>query len=161
MLGCSFGGTIMVDFVVEPPEMVSALITASFAPSGFQVQGDPPPLVLEMVTASQRGETARVSELQLRLWVDGPYRQPQQVNPLVRERAAEMNRIPVGLNTWLVADSHPLDPLDPPAIGRLSTIHTPALIMAGGADRPEVVTAAGCITYSIHARANQLFSQKW
>src|SRR5260370_33091291 len=59
LLGCSFGGTIMLDFVLEHPEMVSALITASSAPSGFQVQGDPPPLVLEMVTASQRGETAR------------------------------------------------------------------------------------------------------
>ena len=159
LLGCSFGGTIMLDFVLEHPEMVSALITASSAPSGFQVQGDPPPLVLEMVTASQRGETARVSELQLRLWVDGPYRQPQQVNPLVRERAAEMNRIPVGLNTWLVADSHPLDPLDPPAIGRLSTIHTPALIMAGALDDPEVLRAAGVMTDAIKGAKNHLFSQ--
>src|SRR5258708_27831482 len=160
LMGCWFGGTIMVDFVLEHPEMVSALITASSAPSGFQVQGDPPPLVLEMVTASQRGETARVSELQLRLWVDGPYRQPQQVNPLVRERAAEMNRIPVGLNTWLVADSHPLDPLDPPAIGRLSTIHTPALIMAGALDDPEVLRAAGVMTDAIKGAEKQLFSQR-
>jgi hypothetical protein len=37
-------------------KMVSALITASSAPSGFQLQGDPPPLVLEMVIASQQGE---------------------------------------------------------------------------------------------------------
>ena len=159
LLGCSFGGTIMVDFVLEHPEMVSALITVSSAPSGFQLQGDPPPLVLEMVTASQRGETARVSELQLRLWVDGPYRQPEQVNPLVRERAAVMNRIPVGLNTWGTADSHPLNPLDPPAIDRLCAIHTPALIMAGALDDPEVLRAACVMTDAIKGAKKHIFSQ--
>ncbi len=159
LLGCSFGGTIMLDFVLEHPEMVSALITASSAPSGFQLQGDLPPLVLEMVTASQQGETARVSELQLRLWVDGPYRQPEQVNPLVRERAAEMNRIPVGLNTWGTADAHPLNPLDPPAIDRLSAIHTPALIMAGALDDPEVLRAARVMTDAIKGAKKHIFSQ--
>src|SRR5260370_20864414 len=160
LLGCSFGGTIMLDCVLEHPEMISALITASSAQSGFQVQGDPPPLVLEMVTASQQGETARVSELQLRLWVDGPYRQPQQVNPLVGERAAELHRIPVGLNTWLVADSNPLDPLNPPAIGRLSAIHTPALIMAGALDDPEMLRAARVMTDANKGAQKHIFSQR-
>lgn len=159
LLGCSFGGTIMVDFVLEHPEMVSALITASSAPSGFLLQGDPPPLVLEMITASQQGDTARVSELQLRIWVDGPYRQPEQVNPLVRECAAVVNRIPVGLNTWVVADAQPLNPLDPPAIGRLSAIHTPALIMAGTLDDAEVLRATRVMTDAIKGAQKHFFSQ--
>jgi pimeloyl-ACP methyl ester carboxylesterase len=159
LLGCSFGGTIMIDFALEHPEMVSALITVSSAPSGFQLQGAPPPLVMEMVTASQQGDTARVSELQLRIWVDGPYRQPEQIDPIVRERAAEMNRIPVELNTWFAADSQPLNPLDPPAIGRLSAIHTSALIMAGALDDPEILRAARVMTDTIKGAKKHLFSQ--
>ncbi len=158
LLGCSFGGTIMVDFVLEHPEMVSALLTVSSAPSGFQLQGNPPPLVLEMVTASQQGDTARVSEIQLRIWVDGPYRQPEQVNPIVRQRAAEMNLIPVGLNTWGTADSQPLNPLDPPAIDRLSAIHVPALIMAGALDDPEVLRAVDVMTAAIKGAKKHIFS---
>jgi pimeloyl-ACP methyl ester carboxylesterase len=158
LLGCSMGGTIVLDFALEHPEMVSALITVSSAPSGFQPQGSPPPLVMEMVTAAQQGELARVSELQLCLWVDGPYRQPEQVNPLVRERAAIMNRIPVGLNTWGVADAHPLHPLDPPAIGRLGAIHTPALIMAGALDDPEILRATDVMTEGIEGAKKQIFT---
>jgi pimeloyl-ACP methyl ester carboxylesterase len=159
LLGSSMGGTIMLDFALEHPEMVSALITVSSAPSGFQPQGAPPPLVMEMVTAAQQGETARVSELQLRLWVDGPYRQPEQVNPLVRERAAVMNRIPVGLNTWGAVDAQPLNPLDPPAIGRLGAIHIPALIMAGALDDPEVLRAVDVMTAGIKGAKKHIFKQ--
>jgi hypothetical protein len=42
-----------------------------------------------------QGDTARASELQIRIWVDGPYHQPEQINPRVRQHAAEMNLIPV------------------------------------------------------------------
>src|SRR5690349_21794107 len=70
LLGCSLSGEIMIDFVLEHPEMASALITVSSAPSGFQFQGDPPPHLFEMVTALQQGDTARASELQMRIWVD-------------------------------------------------------------------------------------------
>ena len=159
LLGCSLGGEIMIDFVLEHPEMASALITVSSAPSGFQMQGDPPPHLFEMITALQQGDTARASELQIRLWVDGPYRQPEQINPGVRQRAAEMNLIPVRMNTWVTADSQPLNPLDPPAIHRLSAIHVPALIMAGALDDPEVLRAARVMTAAIKGAKKHIFSQ--
>ncbi len=139
----------MIDFVLEHPEIASALITVSAAPSGFQMQGGPPPNLLEMISAIQQGDTARASELQIRIWVDGPYRQPEQVNPMVRQRAAEMNLIPVKLNTWLAADVQPLNPLDPPAMSRLSAIHAPALIMAGALDDLEVLRAADVMANTI------------
>jgi pimeloyl-ACP methyl ester carboxylesterase len=158
LLGCSMSGEVMIDFVLEHPEMASALITVSSTPSGFQLQGDPPPHLLEMVTASQQGDTARVSELQLRLWVDGPYRQPEQVNPMVRQHAAEMNLIPVRMNTWVTADSQPLNPLDPPAIHRLSAIRVPALIMAGALDHPEILRATEVMTDAIKGAKKHIFS---
>ena len=78
-----------------------------------------------MFPAAKQGDAARVSELQMRLWIDGPTRQPDQVNPDVRQRAAAMNRIPVERNTFFVADLQPFEPLTPPAIDRLDTITIP------------------------------------
>jgi pimeloyl-ACP methyl ester carboxylesterase len=159
LLGCSLSGEIMIDFVLEHPEMASALITVSSAPSGFQFQGDPPPHLFEMITALQQGETARASELQMRIWVDGSYRRPEQISPTVRQRAAEMNLIAIKMNTWLIADSQPINPLDPPAIDRLSAIHVPVLIMAGALDHPEVLRAADIMTDAIKGAKKHIFSQ--
>jgi pimeloyl-ACP methyl ester carboxylesterase len=159
LLGCSMSGEVMIDFMLEHPEMASALITVSSAPSGFQLQGDPQPEVFEMLTALQQGDTARVSELQIRIWVDGPYRQPEQLNQMVRQRALEMNLLQVRMNTWVVADAQPLNPLNPPAMSRLSTIHAPTLILAGALDHPEVLRATDVMADAIKGAKKHIFSQ--
>jgi pimeloyl-ACP methyl ester carboxylesterase len=158
LLGCSMGGQIMLDYALEHPEVVSALIMVTSAPSGFQMKGTPPPELLEMIAATQQGDTARTSELQLRLWIDGPYRQPEQVNPDVRRHAAEMNGIPVERNTWLLADTQPFEPLDPPAISRLDTIDIPTLVMSGALDHPETVRTAGVLADSIKGAQQHTFA---
>lgn len=142
LLGCSMGGGAVLDFALENPERVSALVLVSAAPGGFQMQGEPPPNLMEMIAAAQQGDLARTSELQIRIWVDGPFRQPDQVDPTVRQRASEMNRIAVAKRTWAIADSQPVDPLDPPAVQRLNEVQIPTLIIAGALDHPEVVRAA-------------------
>src|SRR5262245_51574412 len=127
LVGCSMGGEIVMDFALYRPEMVSSLIVVSAVPGGFQMQGEPPPHLLEMMGAVQHGDLARASELQIKIWVDGARRQPDQVDPRVRERAAQMNRSALANGTWGVADSQPLNPLDPPAVGRLKELHIPVL----------------------------------
>jgi pimeloyl-ACP methyl ester carboxylesterase len=149
LLGCSLGGTIMLDFALEHPQMVSALILVSSAPGGFQLQGEPPPNIFAMFPAMQQGDTARVSELQIQLWVDGPFRQPDQVDPDVRRHAAEMNLIPARNNTWLKVDMQPNDPLAPPAVEHLHDIHAPTLIIAGVLDNPEILRAADVLAAGI------------
>ena len=149
LVGCSMGGTIVLDFALEHPERVAGLVLVSADPSGFEMQGDPPPDLLAMISAMQKGDLEQVSELQLRLWIDGPFRQPEQVDPGVRRRAAEMNRIPVEHNTWAKVDTQPLDPLDPPAIQRLDQVHVPTLIIAGALDHPELLRAAGIMEKGI------------
>ncbi len=141
-IGCSLSGEIALDFALEHPGMVGALVIVSAVPSGFQMQGEPPPNLLEMIAAMQQGDLARVSELQLRLWIDGPFRASDQVDPALRKAAAEMNRIPVENQTWAKADSQPLCPLNPPAATRLGEIQVPTLIVAGALDNPEILRAA-------------------
>src|SRR5262249_49811700 len=100
LIGCSMGGTVTIDFALDHPEMVLSLIPVSADPSGFEMQGPPPVDLLEMIEATKQGDLERASELQIRLWVDGSFRQPNQVDSAVRQRAAEMNKIPVQNNTW-------------------------------------------------------------
>jgi 2-hydroxy-6-oxonona-2,4-dienedioate hydrolase len=153
LVGCSLSGEAIIDFTIEHPEMVSALVAVSSVPGGFEMQGEPPPDLLEMISALQQNDLQRASELQLRLWVDGPFRQPEQVDEQVRRQAAEMNRIPVTNNTWFTADLQALNPLAPPAVNRLNEIRVPTLIIAGEQDHPEILRAAAFLEESIlHSR---------
>ncbi len=142
LVGCSMGGELIIDFALEHPEMVSSLTVVNGTPSGFEMQGAPPPEIMEMIDAMQKGDLARMAEMQLRLWIDGPFRQPEQVDQRVRQRAAEMNQIAVQNQTYIIADAEPADPLTPPAVTRLQELHLPVLIIAGSLDNPEILRAA-------------------
>jgi pimeloyl-ACP methyl ester carboxylesterase len=141
LLGCSMGGELTLDLALEHPQMAAGLVLVSSTPSGFQLQGAPPTNLLEMMAATQQGDLERASALQIRIWVDGPFRQPEQVNAGVRQRAAKMNHISVKNDTWARADLKPLHPLVPPAIERLDQVRVPTLIIDGALDDPEILRA--------------------
>lgn len=142
LLGCSMGGEIVLDLALEHPELVASLVIVNGVPSGFELQGAPPPHLFEMIAALQQGNIDLASELQVRIWVDGPQRQPEQVNPTVRQRASMMNRIFVENGAWAIADLQPLNPLTPPAVGRLGEVRAPTLLITGALDHAENLRAA-------------------
>jgi pimeloyl-ACP methyl ester carboxylesterase len=149
LVGCSLGGEVMLDFMLEHPQKVKGLVTVNSAPSGFEMQGSPPAEIVEMIDAIQKRDLARVSEMQMRVWIDGPYRQPHEVDPAVRQRAAQMNQMPVRNFTWVVADMQPADPLTPPAVQQLQNVHMPTLVVVGSLDSPEVLRAADVMVAGI------------
>jgi pimeloyl-ACP methyl ester carboxylesterase len=106
------------------------------------MQGEPPAALMEMFGAMQQGDTARVADLQVRIWADGESRTPEQVDAQVRQRITAMNRIAVENGTFAVADMQPLNPLDPPAASRLSQLEIPVLAVVGALDHPEIARAA-------------------
>lgn len=142
LIGCSNGGQISLDLALEQPQLAASLILVGSTPSGFDMAGAPPRYILEMLDAAQRGDVERVNELQIRIWFDGEYREPEQMDPELRKKACDMNRIPVMQNTFMRADIQPLNPLIPPAITRLETVNCPTLVAAGALDHPEVLRAA-------------------
>jgi pimeloyl-ACP methyl ester carboxylesterase len=149
LLGCSMGGEIVIDLALEHPELAESLIVVNSTPSGFELQGEPPPVLLEMLAAMQQGDIERTSELQLRIWVDGPHRQPDEVDRQVRQRASAMNRLFVANGTWAIADLQPFNPLDPPAARRLREIQAPTLIVSGSLDYAETLRAADVMAAAI------------
>jgi pimeloyl-ACP methyl ester carboxylesterase len=142
LVGCSNGGEVSLDVALEHPGLVASLTLVDSTPSGFELQGAPPRYLFEMMDAVQRGDIGNASELQIRIWLDGEQREPEQVNPGLRKKALEMNNIPIRQNTFMIADTQPVDPLAPPAVTRLEQVGCPTLIVVGALDHPEVLRAA-------------------
>ncbi|MBA3470191.1 MAG: alpha/beta hydrolase [Herpetosiphonaceae bacterium] len=149
LVGCSLGGEIALDLALERPDIVAALILVSTVPSGFALQGEPPRYLLEMMGAIGAGDRERAAELQTRIWIDGSFREPAQVDQQVRQRALAMSRVPLAHNTLMAIDSQPLSPLEPPAADRLAAVGAPTLIVVGALDDQEIQRAAGVMEAAI------------
>lgn len=143
LMGVSGGGALAIDFTLEHPEMVDALIPVTAGVSGFHPSEEmlkKYPDVTRMYTsldeAFQQHDITRAVEVSLELWTDGPGRLPGQAAPDVRERVRAMTT-----RNWERPDDEaqaetPPIPLEPPAIGRLSEIGTPTLVILGEWDGP-------------------------
>jgi len=141
-VGSSLSGTTYLDLALARPDLVRALVVANGTPSGFQMAGEPPRYMMDMIGAWQQGDFARASELQLRIWLDGSTREPEDVDPVLRQRAAAMNLIPVRQGTGPIADFQPIDLLDPPAVTCLGEVRCPTLVIDSTLEHPEVRRAA-------------------
>lgn len=141
-IGCSNGGGIVLDLALEQPGLASSLILVESTPSGFDLRGEPPHYMLEMFDAAQRGDFEHASELQIRIWLDGQFREPDQIDKALRAKALLMNRLPVERRTFLIGDMQPVRPLDPPAVTRLNGVSCPLLSIVGALDHPELLRAA-------------------
>jgi pimeloyl-ACP methyl ester carboxylesterase len=139
VLGCSIGGEIALDFALDYPQRVSALILVSATPSGFELQGEPPAGVLEMVAALQAGDLARAAQLQCQISVDGPFRTPEQVDGAARQRIYQMVVHALAQGGPRARESNPLQP---PATAQLESITVPSLVITGNLDHSEIQRAA-------------------
>lgn len=146
LLGCSKGGTTIIDFTLEHPEMVSALVLVAATPSGYELRGDPPKQWDELVAAYKQHNFARASELEVQIWVDGPHRTPDQVDPTIRDRVREMNMIALATEASELGSEQPLEPA---AVNRLAELHVPTLVIVGDLDVPKLVTAGELLASKI------------
>lgn len=146
LLGISFGGLIALDVTLAWPERVKALMLG--APS---VSGNPPSERIRQFWAEEnafleKDDLTGATELNLKLWVDGPQRTPDQVDPWVRGLVGEMQH-----HAFQIPEPEDLEgkDLEPPAIDRLGEIETPTLIMVGDLDLPEKVDMAETLAAKI------------
>jgi pimeloyl-ACP methyl ester carboxylesterase len=150
LMGCSMGGRTIIDFALENPGRVRALILVGSTVSGLEVGGDTPQQWEELVAADDAGDLERVSALEVQIWIDGPYRGPDQVEEGVRDLVRETNLIALKNEASELGDERlPKTP----AVNRLGEIQVPTLVIVGDQDRPEIIEAADLLERSIpHAR---------
>ncbi|HST87139.1 MAG TPA: alpha/beta fold hydrolase [Ktedonobacterales bacterium] len=152
LIGVSMGGRLAVDFTLEHPEMVEALIPVCAGLSGFEPNPSeiaPEELAYweQLEAADKASDAERLNELEVHLWVDGLRRAPERVNPAVRARVREMN----AANIARAAEQEQAQsqPLQPPATGRLGEIHAPTLVIVGAEDNSTVQTAVNRLATEI------------
>jgi pimeloyl-ACP methyl ester carboxylesterase len=144
LVGVSMGSQTAIEAAIADPERVSALVAVA-ARAGTPVS---PTLragwdrVDELYEA---GDIAGAVEYELRMWVDGPDRGPDAVDPEVRERVREMNAALFARDDEAGEEI----PLDPPAADRLAEISAPTLILYGDKDVMDVRDAAGPLAAAI------------
>jgi pimeloyl-ACP methyl ester carboxylesterase len=145
LVGCSQGGKIATDFTLSYAGMTEALVLVAPALGGFEFTGEEPRQMKELLLADEAGDLERVNELELQIWVDGPGRQPHEVDYRLRERVREMNRI--ALNA--PQDFGTEQSLEPPAVKRLKEIRVPTLVIVGDLDTPKTLAASRLLAEEI------------
>jgi pimeloyl-ACP methyl ester carboxylesterase len=142
LLGCSRGGKLTIDYALAHPEQVTALIPVCSGVSGLQLEGEPPRQWQEVLESFEAGDLERTSELEVQIWVDGPQRGPDAVDPAIRDLVREMNLLALRWEkTGLGSEQEP----ERPAHDRLGEITVPTLVIIGDLDQPAVVQAGDLI----------------
>jgi 3-oxoadipate enol-lactonase len=142
LMGCSGGGATIIDFALAYPDRVAALLLVGSGLGGYPMPTEPPLLAVEMREAFSRGDIARAVELALRMWTDGEGRTPEQVNPAVRERTREMHQ-QLFARPRMEEEARGLAP---PAVGRLTELLAPTLVIVGANDLGFIREIADVIT---------------
>jgi len=139
VIGISFGGKIVLDFALVHPEMVASLVLVAPSVGGHKPSEDVVRFGEEEEALFERGDLEGATELNLRMWVDGPKRTPEQVNPSVRRRVHDMQ---YHAFTVPIPEAAEELELQPPAITRLEEVSVPTLIIVGDYDIPDKLALA-------------------
>ncbi|HVC32088.1 MAG TPA: alpha/beta fold hydrolase [Chloroflexota bacterium] len=139
VLGLSRGGQIAVDFTLEHPEMVDALVAVAAGISGYQGPATEAELQLfhEYGALSESKDAEGLIELGVRVWVDGPGQPVGRAAATVRDRVREM----MASNDRSHREELQPRALEPPAVERLGEIRVPTLVVVGDLDFTGVVAA--------------------
>lgn len=145
-VGCSLGGAVALDFALSYPEATAALVLVCSAVGGFDTDLEPPIEWEELAAAEEAGDLERVSELEVRIWVDGPGQDPGRADPQIRDLVREMNLI--ALRNEATGLGEALE-LDPPAAARLHEVRAPALVVAAELDQPVTMQRADLLARDV------------
>ncbi len=135
LVGCSMGGATAIDFALEHPEMVTALVPVGAGVSGWddwspQSMG----MMKSMLEAVQKGDVDAAFKLSAPYWIDGPGRDPSRVDPKYRERAFQLYKENFSLEFFKRSENR----LTPSAIARLKEIKCPTMVVIGDSDAQDL-----------------------
>ena len=142
LMGCSMGGGLAIDYALESPEKVSALILVGSGPPGLELDVEgPDELFAQSEAAFQAGDIDHVAELDMQIWFDGMGRETEDVDALARQKAYDMARL-VTEHELKDIGKHARKSLDKPAVERLPELTMPVLAVVGENDLPYLKLAA-------------------
>ena len=142
VLGLSRGGSIAVDFTLDYPERVTALIPVAAGLGGFQTPPTPDEQALwdEYDHRYEARDWGWIVDTETAFWVDGPRQPADRVPAVIRDREEPI-----------------AEQLEPPAVNRLREIKVPTLVMVGDLDEGGTIEACRKLATDIPGARFELF----
>lgn len=140
LVGVSGGAAVSLDFALAHPDRVRGLVLAAPAIGGLDWSAEVQRFGEQEDALLEAGDLDGAVELNVRLWVDGPNRGPDAVDPAVRAKVGEMQRR--AFEVQLASEPGEHRRLQPPAIERLEEVAAPTLVIVGDADVADVLERA-------------------
>lgn len=146
LIGVSMSGRIALDFTLENPNRVDALVLVAAALSGYRFE-DPATLSAWEAgdAAMESGRHDEAAAIDIKTWVAGPRRNLDQIDFTLQQRVRDMALQSYATPPDLGRD----EPLDPPAVGRLRAVRAPTLIVVGDEDVPDILVVADLLESGI------------
>jgi pimeloyl-ACP methyl ester carboxylesterase len=143
LIGLSMGGKIAIDFALEHPEMVKALIPVASDLSGFAWSSENIMQGYQKIIMTARDESESQA---VELWLKFPLFAPAMENPTVGDKVRKI--VEENSHVFLL---NPLirRQIKPPAVERLSEIAVPTLIIVGDRDVPDIMAIADTLEKNI------------
>jgi 3-oxoadipate enol-lactonase len=137
LVGVSLGGRVVLEVGLARPDLVRALVLVAPGLPGHDWSKETVAGWAEEEAALEAGDLDAAVEVNLRMWVDGPRRGPDEVDAAVRARVGEMQRRALELQLP-VGDGAEEELLVPDLAERLGEIGVPTLVLVGEEDLPDM-----------------------
>jgi pimeloyl-ACP methyl ester carboxylesterase len=140
LVGVSLGGRVALEVALAQPDRVSALVLVGSGLPAHDWSEEMKAAWGEEGAAFGAGDLDGAVEVCMRTWVDGPRRRPEDVDPDVRARVAEMQKRAYELQLPIEEDEEEL--LVEDVAQRLGEIAVPTLVLTGEEDQPDIQAIA-------------------
>ena len=132
LVGASYGGRVALELAIKRPELAESLVLIGASLPDHEWSKAVSDYGEEEEEALDSGEIDRALEANLRMWVDGPEREPGEAPAEVRSAVAAMAR--PALELQAAADDLGEEDGVPDLGARLGEITAPALVLVGELD---------------------------
>jgi pimeloyl-ACP methyl ester carboxylesterase len=145
LVGTSLGGQIALELALESPERVSALVLVGSGLDGHDWSNEVHAFGDEEEAALERGDLEAAVGANLRMWLAGPRRSLDEIDPAIRGLVGEMQRDAFQLQ----GHEFRLAALKPPASQRLTEVRVSTLVVTGDEDVSDIHAIAERLTREI------------